>query len=85
MNDKPVFSLYEQQVLTSRDLCHLNGWRHFRIEYCHGGACPEGNIWLPSNVEPEAIETLLNNVIEELEISAKLDQAFEALGDASIG
>ena len=38
----------------------LRGWRRYRIEYGIECSCLEGLIYLPSDVDPEAIEALLN-------------------------
>ena len=60
---RPRARLTEEMVLSWGTLpkyMEKNGWRRYRIEYGFECSCPEGLIYLPAGVEPDAIEDLLN-------------------------
>lgn len=53
--------LVEQAILNYAALPpSLYGWRMYRIEYGFECACPEGVIYLPPEVNPDHIESIIN-------------------------
>lgn len=40
----------------------MKGWRCYRIEYDFECLCPDGEIWLPSNVDSGRVEDYLNRL-----------------------
>ena len=56
-------SLVEEMIMNPDALPpSLREWRRYRIEYGHECSCPEGLIYLPSHVDADKIEELLNDI-----------------------
>ncbi len=68
MNDKIQISLVEQAIMNEDFLHELKGWRCYRIEYVHEGSDPEGIIYLPPDINPDAAERVIKALIEGKQI-----------------
>lgn len=57
-------SLTEEFILNWEGLpkyMETEGWRRYRIEYGFECSCPEGIVYLPSNVNPDDIENIIGS------------------------
>lgn len=45
----------------------LRGWRCYRIEYGSECGCPEGRVWLPATINPDALEFALRSMCRQRE------------------
>lgn len=56
----PHPQLVEEMILnTNYNMCHIPGWRRYRIEYGFECGCPEGTVYLPPHADPDELETFL--------------------------
>jgi hypothetical protein len=58
-------SLTEEMIMNDSHMGILKDWRRYRIEYEFEGSSPEGIIYLPQYVDPDKLEQLLRELIDD--------------------
>jgi hypothetical protein len=66
---RPQPSLTEEMMMNVDSLPKsMHSWRRYRIEYGFECSCPEGLIYLPSEMDPDIIEKLLREEFKKEDI-----------------
>lgn len=47
----------------------MDGWRRYRLEYGYECSCPEGVVYLPPNIDAQALEDWINARIRVHEVN----------------
>ncbi len=63
--DKRHVSFTEECIQNEDYMGCLKGWRRYRLEYGFECACPEGVIYLPSNIDINLLEDYIKRLIYE--------------------
>lgn len=58
-------SFVEEAVFNEEHMCHIKGWRRYRIEYGFECGCPEGVVYLPRHIDSSVLEDFIQVLIKE--------------------
>ena len=61
----PYPHLTEEVIMRDDRMCHIKGWRRYRIEYGFECGCPEGAVYLPADADADQLEATLREICKK--------------------